>query len=137
MEEDEHATRKMEKIKLEDSVTNGVHAGMDVDASKPMPDAGDGESKSPMSVDEAQSRSEGVNTPGSTNKPPRSTRKAPRKPAAREAPLFSDLPDVTGESCQSFQAIPDCLYGSKHLGSTDNDAFDCDCREEWRTLPPP
>lgn len=46
--------------------------------------------------------------------------------------MFDHLPNVTEESCQGFQVIRDCLYGSKHLGSTDNDALDCDCAEEWR-----
>ncbi|KAM0285338.1 hypothetical protein ACHAQH_001527 [Verticillium albo-atrum] len=38
---------------------------------------------------------------------------------------------MTEGACETFQRIPDCLYGSKHMGSTDNDALDCDCREEW------
>ncbi|KAL3953684.1 hypothetical protein ACCO45_011640 [Purpureocillium lilacinum] len=39
---------------------------------------------------------------------------------------------MTSDSCQTFQVISDCLYGSKNLGSTDNDALDCDCREDWQ-----
>ncbi|KAF4589763.1 histone H3 lysine 36 (K36) methyltransferase [Ophiocordyceps camponoti-floridani] len=62
----------------------------------------------------------------------RSVRKSAHKMAGPEPRLFHHLPDVTARSCESFHVIPDCLYGSKHLGSTDNDVLDCDCREDWR-----
>ncbi|PHH79042.1 hypothetical protein CDD80_5756 [Ophiocordyceps camponoti-rufipedis] len=62
----------------------------------------------------------------------RSVPKSAQKMAGPEARLFHHLPDVTTQSCESFHVIPDCLYGSKHLGSTDNDVLDCDCREDWR-----
>ncbi len=47
--------------------------------------------------------------------------------------LFDHVPDATVEATSQFQVITECLYGSKHMGSSDNDAFDCDCAEEWRT----
>ena len=72
--------------------------------------------------------------------PPRLSRKASQKPLKREPKLFDDLPDATEEACNSFKVIADCLYGSKNMGSTDNDALDCDCKEDWRkffSLPVP
>lgn len=133
MEDDEHATSRMSRIKLEDGAANGAVAGMETSGSIATPDARNGKSPSPAtSLDGVKSRSDSVDTPGST-KQPRLSRRVSQKSASREPPLFGDLPDVTTQSCETFQVIPDCLYGSKHLGSTDNDAFDCDCREEWRT----
>ena len=52
---------------------------------------------------------------------------------AREIVLYSDLPDVTDEAASLFQRIPDCLYGSKNIGSAGSDALDCECRDEWGT----
>lgn len=128
MEDDEYATSKMEEIKLEDGVSNGAHSQSGRNSTVP---------KSEFRDDEAQSRSDSAETPNS-QKPPRLSRKASQKndQPPREPVLYGDLPDVTEESCKTFQVIPDCLYGSKHLGSTDNDAFDCDCREEWRKRSP-
>lgn len=62
--------------------------------------------------------------------PAQAEAKPPRKASPHEPTLFGDLPDATSEACSNFQVITDCLYGSKNMGSTDNDAFDCDCREE-------
>jgi histone-lysine N-methyltransferase SETD2 len=50
-------------------------------------------------------------------------------------PLFDHLPDATADACKIFQVINDCLYGSRNMGSSDHDALDCDCAEEWRKLP--
>lgn len=47
-------------------------------------------------------------------------------------PLFDQLPDATEDSTRAFQVISDCLYGAKHMGSSEHDALDCDCAEEWR-----
>jgi hypothetical protein len=62
----------------------------------------------------------------------KSSRKASRKTGSRTAPLFDHLPDATEDSLEHFQIIHDCLYGSRNIGSSDNDALDCDCAEEWR-----
>ncbi|KAI0377825.1 hypothetical protein F5Y04DRAFT_170066 [Hypomontagnella monticulosa] len=83
-----------------------------------------------LSPDDQKPRSDSASTPD--GHPPKLTRKASSKPAARSVQLYNDLPDVTSHSCSHFQLIPDCLYGSKSLGSTDHDALDCDCSEEWR-----
>ncbi|SPN98386.1 related to Histone-lysine N-methyltransferase, H3 lysine-36 specific [Cephalotrichum gorgonifer] len=63
--------------------------------------------------------------------PPKLLRRPSQKPTRRDPPLFNDLPDATEEARDTFKDIPDCLYGSKNMGSTANDALDCDCREEW------
>ncbi|KAF9874023.1 SET domain-containing protein [Colletotrichum karsti] len=78
-----------------------------------------------------ENNEEGVSTPGANNRP-KLSRKASQKPVKREAPLFTDLPDVTEAASDTFQVIPDCLYGSKHMGSSEHDALDCDCRSEWQ-----
>ncbi|PKS11932.1 hypothetical protein jhhlp_001227 [Lomentospora prolificans] len=78
-------------------------------------------------------------TPDDTQHP-KLSRKLSQKPMKREPKLFDETPDATDEACSSFKVIPDCLYGSKNMGSTDNDALDCDCKEDWRrsfpVLPP-
>ncbi|SPJ75930.1 related to histone-lysine N-methyltransferase [Fusarium torulosum] len=120
----------MEEIKLEESA-NGAQVKQEETTA--ITTNGDHESsKSPStSQDGVKSRSESADTP-SSNRPSKLSRKASQKLAAsREPVLFGHLPDMTAESCNFFQLIPDCLYGSKHLGSTDNDSLDCECREEW------
>lgn len=129
MDDDFHATAKMGGIKLEDgAAANGAQ-----ETTGPiritMPNIKD-ESKSPMPSPAISRNSDGADTPTS-NSLPRSSRKNSQMPP-REVASYSQLADVTDESCTHFQVIPDCLYGSKHLGSTDNDSLDCDCREEWR-----
>lgn len=136
MEDDENTTTRMEKVKLEDAADSGAHLESAARASTSTPKPRSSEAPSPTSLDGTKSQSDSVGTPNSTAKPARSSRKSSQKPTAREVPLYTHLPDVTDESCQTFQVIPDCLYGSKHLGSTDNDSLDCDCREEWRTSRP-
>lgn len=140
MKDDENATVRMQKVKLEDG-PNGTAAaqqpqdaaaGAVTEATKGIKLQG---SRSP-STEGAKSRGDGSGTPNSSR--PRLSRKSSQKATpTREPPLFDDFPNMTPEACKSFQVIPDCLYGSKHLGSTENDAFDCDCREEWRKLAHP
>lgn len=132
MEDDENTTSRMEKVKLEDAVENGAHLESAARGSTSTPKLRNSEAPSPSSVDGTKSQSESVGTPSSTTRPARLSRKSSQKPPAREVPLYSHLPGVTEESCTTFQVIPDCLYGSRNLGSTDNDSLDCDCREEWR-----
>ncbi|OAA71287.1 histone H3 lysine 36 (K36) methyltransferase [Cordyceps fumosorosea ARSEF 2679] len=134
MKDDENATARMQKVKLEDGI-NGDAASQQADsAATAVADATrlvrlEG-SPSP-STEGGKSRTDGNATPNSTSRP-RLSRKSSRKATpTREPTLFDSLPNMTAEACSSFQVITDCLYGSKHLGSTENDAFDCDCREEW------
>ncbi|RDA83728.1 hypothetical protein CP532_0231 [Ophiocordyceps camponoti-leonardi (nom. inval.)] len=124
MDDDEHAPSRMSRLKPEAAVANGSPADAPMASVDAFPSPA-------TSLDGLKSRSDSVETPG-TAKASRLVRKASSKLAIRDPPLFGHLPDVTAQSCESFHVIPDCLYGSKHLGSTDNDALDCDCREDWR-----
>ncbi|KAH6984887.1 hypothetical protein BKA56DRAFT_481002 [Ilyonectria sp. MPI-CAGE-AT-0026] len=123
----------MGEIKLEEGGANGARLKQERSASIPTPnDSHDGSQSPALSQEGVKSRSGSAETPSST-KAAALSRKASQKLAAkREHVLYSQLPDVTAESRKAFQLIPDCLYGSKHLGSTDNDALDCDCRDDWR-----
>lgn len=133
MDQGEVAAKEMGRIKLEEGP--GVN-GASIQApenepswSKVKKEEG---SRSPISArDDISLRGDGEDTPSST-KAPKLTRKSSNKAPTRAAPLYDSLPNVTSKACEAFQVIPDCLYGSKNLGSTDNDSFDCDCREEWR-----
>lgn len=71
---------------------------------------------------------------GETEMAPKLARRPSSKSTGRSAPLFDHFSDVTEEACTHFQLINDCLYGSKHMGSSEHDALDCDCSEEWRKL---
>lgn len=133
MEDDECATGRMGGIKLEDDTANGTHRDPGDVVAAPKSELREGETWSPaLSHDSKPHSDAGDGTPASQKQ--RLSRKSSQKndQAHHEPALYSHLPDATEESCKTFRVIPDCLYGSKHLGSTDNDAFDCDCREEWR-----
>ncbi|KAI2785007.1 hypothetical protein F4815DRAFT_1064 [Daldinia loculata] len=127
-----------ERIKdgLESLVVNTAPASQQIivkkesDSTASSPNASKDSQSGSLSPDDLKDRSDSASTPD--GHPPKLARKASRKMAAPPAQLFNDLPDVTSESCSHFQLIPDCLYGSKSLGSTDHDALDCDCSEEWR-----
>ncbi|TDZ36383.1 Histone-lysine N-methyltransferase, H3 lysine-36 specific [Colletotrichum spinosum] len=122
----------MEEVKIEDGLApNGVKVERDASRASSQNKSNRGSRAASLSPGTENANDEGFSTP-STNSRPKLSRKASQKPVKREAPLFDDLPDVTAESCSTFQVIPDCLYGSKHMGSTDNDALDCDCRAEWQ-----
>ncbi|KAI0180307.1 hypothetical protein GGR52DRAFT_237849 [Hypoxylon sp. FL1284] len=89
------------------------------------------DSQSPsLSPDDPKARSDSASTPD--GHPPKVGSRSAHKMATHHNQLYSHLPDVTDESCNHFQIIPDCLYGSRSLGSTEHDALDCDCSEEWR-----
>lgn len=135
MEDDGHAASSMIGIKLESGLLDAAPIDADRSVSAPTSNARNGISTSPpASLDGLKSRSDGadqIRIPAEAKPPPPSRKPSHPKTSTRDPPLYSDLPEVTADSCKTFQLIPDCLYGSKHLGSTDNDAFDCDCREEW------
>ncbi|RYP18374.1 hypothetical protein DL765_003986 [Monosporascus sp. GIB2] len=84
-----------------------------------------------LSPDNHKSQSDSASTPEAVPRP-KMSRKASQKAAPRPVTLFSDLPDVTSESKDHFEVIENCMYGSKTLGSSKQDALDCDCSEEWR-----
>ncbi len=128
MEDDDHATSKMGGIKLEDATPNGVREEPGNHAVAE-PNYEDDQYTGPPQ-DDTSTRSDSAETP-SSQKPAKASRKA-SQPPPRDPMLYGALPDMTTDSCETFQVIPDCLYGSKHLGSTDHDSFDCDCSQEWR-----
>lgn len=138
MKDDEYATVRMQKIKMEDG-TNGAPAHQNDATTGAMTEATKGikleGSRSP-STEGGKSRTDGNGTPNSSSRQRLSRKSSQKATPTREPPLFDALPNMTPEACKSFQVIPDCLYGSKNMGSTENDAFDCDCREEWRTCRP-
>jgi hypothetical protein len=59
------------------------------------------------------------------------SRKSLQKVAARPPRLFNHVEDSTEEAVTIFQIIKDCIYGSKYMGSSEHDALDCDCSEQW------
>ncbi|KAK7908631.1 hypothetical protein PG985_015934 [Apiospora marii] len=142
MEDEERVKDGLENLKVE---AGEQGSGIDGDSlvkrekgsALPSPDRSKGSrsrtrSRSPsMSPDEQKARSESASTPDGVA-PPKLLRKASSKAVPRKAPLFNELPDMTETSKEHFQVIPDCLYGSKSLGSTEHDALDCDCDVEWR-----
>jgi histone-lysine N-methyltransferase SETD2 len=132
MEEEDCTASKMSGIKLEDGTTNGARLDGEAMAILPKKESNDLKSeRSPVTPSQTgiKSRSQSVESP-TTQQKPKLNRKASQQPP-RAPVLYTDLADATDESCETFQVIPDCLYGSKHLGSTDNDTFDCDCNQAW------
>ena len=63
--------------------------------------------------------------------PPRLSRTTSQKIVSKPVPLFDHCPDKTEESKGTFQVIPECIYTSKYIGSTEHGSMDCDCTEEW------
>ena len=139
MDDDEYTTSKMGDIKLEEGA-NGARVKQERSASILTPNDSNDGSRSPHAEDESAKSRSGSAENSTATKPKLSRRASQKLAAGREPTLFNHLPDATANSCEIFQLIPDCLYGSKHLGSTDNDSLDCECREDWRmfiTLSPP
>jgi histone-lysine N-methyltransferase SETD2 len=84
-----------------------------------------------MSLDDARSAADSASTP-ENGTAPKLSRKSSQKMARSPPSLFDHLPDATEDACSTFQVINDCLYGSRNMGSSDHDALDCDCAEDWR-----
>ena len=62
--------------------------------------------------------------------PPKLSRSASQKMAARPPQLFDHLPDSTIEATSTFAKMEFCTYSNKYLGYTEH-AMECDCSEEW------
>ncbi|KAI1337798.1 histone-lysine N-methyltransferase [Xylariaceae sp. FL0016] len=132
MEEEEYLKDGLEGLKVDtSSVSQGIAVKKESDSTASSPNGSKGFTTQSTSPDDQKARSDSATTPDGPP-PPKLSRKASSKMASRPAALFDDLPDMTTEAFTHFQVIPDCLYGSKSLGSTDHDALDCDCSEEWR-----
>ncbi|KAL2201022.1 methyltransferase-like protein [Corynascus similis CBS 632.67] len=85
---------------------------------------------SSMSPDDAKSAADSTSI-SENSTAPKLSRKHSQKMARSPPPLFDHLPDATEDACSTFQVINDCLYGSRNMGSSDHDALDCDCAEDW------
>lgn len=66
-------------------------------------------------------------------KAPKLSRTMSHKIVTGPRQLFNDLPDSTDEATSTFDVLPDCTYGARHLGTTEQ-ALECDCAEEWGTI---
>ncbi|KAI3338861.1 hypothetical protein F4824DRAFT_62829 [Ustulina deusta] len=131
MEEEDHLMDGLEGLKVDTSLgpASATTIKKEGDSMASTPNDSKGSRSESLSPDDRKTRSDSASTPDGVQ-PPKLSRKTLQKP--RPTALLTDLPDVTIESCEHFQVIPDCLYGSKSLGSTDHDSLDCDCSEEWR-----
>jgi len=136
MEEEDHLKNGLESLKVDPGLDAGSAPKIkkESDSTVSTPNDSKGSRSQSLSPDDQKARSDSASTPDGAQHP-KPPRKTSQKPQSRSPPLLTDLPDVTAESCEHFQVIPDCLYGSKSLGSTDHDSLDCDCSEEWRRLP--
>jgi histone-lysine N-methyltransferase SETD2 len=127
----EQPTVKMGSIKLEDPAAS---SGFDAPLARnghSIDDLKDQSSTSTRSPDDTKAPSDSASTPD-TAVSLKQSKKASQKSTRRAPVLYDHLDDVTEAACQAFQVIPDCIYGKKDMGSTNNDALDCDCKEEWR-----
>lgn len=135
MDEGDRAADALAAVKMEDPTTDNRAVPK---KERPSASTSPNESKPPsrsssLSPGGIKAENESASTPD-TEPAPKLSRKASSKPRPRTPPRFDHLPDATDESTKAFQIIHDCLYGSKHMGSSDHDALDCDCAEEWRKL---
>lgn len=137
MEEEDHLKDGLEGLKVDTSsdVASTTAIKKEGDSMASTPNDSKGSRSESLSPDDRKARSDSASTPDGVQQPPKLSRKPSQKLPHRPTTLFTNAPDVTAESCEHFQVIPDCLYGSKSLGSTDHDALDCDCSEEWRRYP--
>lgn len=104
------------------------------DSTSSTPNHSKGPNSRSLSPENGKSQSDSISTPEAGPRP-KMSRKASQKVPPRPVTLFTDLPDVTADSKHFFELIEDCMYGSKTLGSSKQDALDCDCSEEWRKSP--
>ncbi|KAI0835573.1 hypothetical protein F5Y06DRAFT_121962 [Hypoxylon sp. FL0890] len=131
MEDEERLKDGLESLAVDTTpASQHVTVKKESESTGSSPNASKDSQSGSLSPDDQKARSDSASTPD--GHPPKLSRKSSHKMAAQPVQLYNDLPDVTPESCSHFQLIPDCLYGSKSLGSTDHDALDCDCSEEWR-----
>lgn len=135
MDEGDRAADALAAVKMEDATADN---GVVIKKERPSASTSPNESKPPsrsssLSPGGVKAENESASTPD-TEPAPKMSRKASSKAQARlrTPPRFDHLPDATQESTKAFQIISDCLYGSKHMGSSEHDALDCDCAEEWR-----
>lgn len=73
----------------------------------------------------------GVTLKMEPGQPPKLARNIPQKVVAGPPKLFLDSPSRFDEAQKTFQVLPECIYTSKYIGSTEHDSMECDCAEEW------
>ena len=78
----------------------------------------------------------GVTVKEEAGQPPKLSRTTSQKIIARPPLLFNDCPSKTEEARGTFDAISECTYTSKHIGSTEHGSMECDCQEDWGRIYP-
>jgi hypothetical protein len=66
----------------------------------------------------------------------KTSRKSAPKVVSRPPILYNDLEDMVEEAVTKFDLLQQCRYGSKKLGASNSDPWDCDCPEEWSRYSP-
>lgn len=133
MGDSNHAPSPRGGIKIEErSKTNGARLKREDTSASNTPSGSKMNSRaSSLSPDGAKSATDSASPPDNITAP-KLSRKTSQKNARGSPQLFDHLPDVTEESCSTFQVINDCLYGAKSMGSSEHEVLDCECAEEWR-----
>ena len=136
MEDEEHAVSAMADVTMEGTPPlNGIKE--EHDGLAPAINGSEANSRaSSVSPHEKKHRSGSDSTADAESKPKLSRKESQKAAQGRSPLLFDHLPDATQDSYGHFQVINDCLYGSRHMGSSEHDALDCDCAEEWRKCNP-
>lgn len=73
----------------------------------------------------------GVTVKEEAGQPPKLSRTTSQRVVARPPLLFDTCPSKTEEARGTFDAISECTYSSKYIGSTEHGSMECDCQEEW------
>ncbi len=73
----------------------------------------------------------GVTVKEEAGQPPKLSRTTSQKVVARPPLLFDRCPTKTEEARGTFDAISECTYTSKYIGSTEHGSMECDCQEDW------
>lgn len=132
MEEDGRALEAPASVKMDGATKeNGSVLKKERRSASTSPNESKPPSRSSSMSPGVKAENESASTPD-TEPAPKPSKKPSSKARLRSPPLFDHLPDATEDSMRAFQVINDCLYGSKNMGSSDNDALDCDCAAEWR-----
>lgn len=133
MEEEGRSVEGPIAVKMErPSLSNGLALKKERRSASTSPNQSKPASPSSSMSPGIKAENESASTPDTEPAPKLSKKASTTKARPRPPPLFDHLPDATEESTRGFQVISDCLYGSKHMGSSQHDALDCDCSAEWR-----
>jgi len=132
MEDEERSAEGVAGLKLEDVPDHNGAVAKEMKSSTSTPKGSKPNSRaSSVSPDAAKAASDS-SSPSDEAPVSKPSRKTPNKVVREPPALFSHFPDVRDEAAKTYQVINDCLYGSRNMGSTEHDALDCDCNEDWR-----